>query len=70
MAISREPANARSEEENDAEKYTKPSQRKKVVVVGLGMVGIAFMYGAPSGPKAPDIICSCADTTCGIVRNL
>jgi NADPH-dependent glutamate synthase beta subunit-like oxidoreductase len=44
MAISKEPPNARTDEENDADKYPKPpSQRKKVVVVGLGMVGIAFM---------------------------
>lgn len=44
MAISREPAGGHSKEENDSEKYPKqPSQRKKIVVVGLGMVGIAFM---------------------------
>lgn len=31
--------------EEDGEQYPKPaSQRKKVVVVGLGMVGIAFMF--------------------------
>ena len=48
MAISREPPNGRSEEENDTDKYPRPpSQRKKVVVVGLGMVGIAFMYVQP-----------------------
>ncbi len=30
--------------EEDEEQYPKPpSQRKKIVVVGLGMVGIAFM---------------------------
>ena len=45
MAISKEPANAHVEEEDDASKYPKPpSQRKRIVVVGLGMVGIAFMY--------------------------
>jgi NADPH-dependent glutamate synthase beta subunit-like oxidoreductase len=44
MAISKEPPNAHTEEDNDPEKYPEtPSQRKKVVVVGLGMVGIAFM---------------------------
>jgi NADPH-dependent glutamate synthase beta subunit-like oxidoreductase len=44
MAISKEPPNARSDEENDTNKYPKPpSERKKIVVVGLGMVGIAFM---------------------------
>lgn len=45
MAISREPAEEHSKGENGDEKYLKePSQRKKIVVVGLGMVGIAFMY--------------------------
>jgi hypothetical protein len=44
MAISREPARGHSKEENGDEEYpTEPSQRKKIVVVGLGMVGIAFM---------------------------
>ena len=44
MAASKEPSNGHSEEENDTTKYPKPpSQRKKIVVVGLGMVGIAFM---------------------------
>jgi NADPH-dependent glutamate synthase beta subunit-like oxidoreductase len=44
MAVSKEPLNTHTEEENDANKYPKqPSQRKKVVVVGLGMVGVAFM---------------------------
>jgi hypothetical protein len=44
MAISREPTDGYSKEENGNEKYPKePSQRKKIVVVGLGMVGIAFM---------------------------
>jgi len=44
MAISREPTGGHSNEENGDEKYPKePSQRKKIVVVGLGMVGIAFM---------------------------
>jgi NADPH-dependent glutamate synthase beta subunit-like oxidoreductase len=44
MAISREPAGGQNKEENNLEKYPKePSQRKKIVVVGLGMVGIAFM---------------------------
>jgi hypothetical protein len=45
MAISRELTGEHSKEGNGDEKYSKePSQRKKVVVVvGLGMVGIAFM---------------------------
>ena len=44
MAVSREPPNSRTEEENDTEKFPKPpSERRKVVIVGLGMVGIAFM---------------------------
>jgi hypothetical protein len=44
MAISREPAGRHSNEENGDEKYPEePSQRKKIVVAGLGMVGIAFM---------------------------
>ena len=44
MAVSKEPPNAHAGEQNDVDKYPKPpSQRKKVVVVGLGMVGIAFM---------------------------
>jgi hypothetical protein len=44
MKASAEPANGHSEEENDSSKYPKqPSDRKTVVVVGLGMVGIAFM---------------------------
>jgi len=44
MAISPEPAGGHSNEENGDEKYLKePPQRKKIVVVGLGMVGIAFM---------------------------
>jgi hypothetical protein len=44
MAISREPASGHSnEEKGDGEYPKKPSQRKKIVVVGLGMVGIAFM---------------------------
>lgn len=44
MAVSREPPNAHTDEENDTDKYPKPlSERKKVVVVGLGMVGVAFM---------------------------
>ena len=44
MAISREPPSGHSAEENDPEKYPKePSQRKRIVVVGLGMVGIAFI---------------------------
>ena len=43
MAISREPAGGHSEEENNEEYPKKPQDRKKVVVVGLGMVGIAFM---------------------------
>jgi hypothetical protein len=44
MAISRDPAGGHNEEENDSEKYPKQrSQRKKIVVVGLGMVGVAFM---------------------------
>ena len=32
------------DKEEDGEQYPKkPEQRKKIVVVGLGMVGIAFM---------------------------
>jgi hypothetical protein len=44
MAVSKEPPSGHTDEENDADKYPRPpSERKKVVVVGLGMVGIAFM---------------------------
>lgn len=44
MAVSKEPPNAHSAEENDGNIYPEPpSERKKIVVVGLGMVGIAFM---------------------------
>lgn len=38
MAISREPAGADKEGTPAA-----PAQRQKIVVVGLGMVGVAFM---------------------------
>ncbi len=43
MAISREPAGGHSKEENKEEYPKKPEDRKKIIVVGLGMVGIAFM---------------------------
>jgi hypothetical protein len=44
MKASAEPPHGHSEEENDASKYPKqPADRKTIVVVGLGMVGIAFM---------------------------
>lgn len=44
MKASAEPSNGHSEEENDSSKYPKePAERKMVVVVGLGMVGIAFV---------------------------
>ena len=44
MAISKEPSNAGTEEEKAMNGHVKgPVQRKRVVVVGLGMVGIAFM---------------------------
>lgn len=50
MAVSKEPPHARTVEENDTDKYPKPpSERKKVVVVGLGMVGIAFMLAILAG---------------------
>ena len=43
MQAGRMPVNGHDPEEDGAQ-YPKPSsQRKKVVVVGLGMVGIAFM---------------------------
>lgn len=43
MQASRAPVNGHDPEEDKPE-YPKPkAQRKKVVVVGLGMVGIAFM---------------------------
>ena len=43
MQAGRVPVNGHHPEEDRAE-YPKPKeQRKKVVVVGLGMVGIAFM---------------------------
>ena len=39
-----EPPNGHSKEENDGNKYPKQEKdRRTVVVVGLGMVGIAFM---------------------------
>ena len=37
------PVNGHDAEEEDAKYPTPKQQRKKVVVVGLGMVGIAFM---------------------------
>ena len=41
--MERVPVNGHHPEE-DGEQYPRvPSQRKKIVVVGLGMVGIAFM---------------------------
>jgi len=44
MQAGRTPVDGHHPEE-DGEEYPKPpSQRKKVVVVGLGMVGIAFMF--------------------------
>ena len=58
MAASREPARGHSAEENNTEKYRKPqSERKKVVVVGLGMVGIAFMLG-PYLPRCVHVLTS------------
>ena len=43
MQVGRVPVNGHDPEENAAQ-YTRPKdQRQKVVVVGLGMVGIAFM---------------------------
>ena len=42
MAISREPKGA-DKDKAAADGLQPPDQRKKVVVVGLGMVGIAFM---------------------------
>ena len=43
MQAGRVPVNGHDPEENGAQ-YPRPKdQRKKVVVVGLGMVGIAFM---------------------------
>jgi len=51
MAISASPKKEHDSEEEDGSKYPRPpSQRKRVVVVGLGMVGIAFMY--VSTPKS------------------
>jgi threonine dehydrogenase-like Zn-dependent dehydrogenase len=41
MKSGAEPPNGHSEEENDSNKQEK--DRSTVVVVGLGMVGIAFM---------------------------
>ena len=41
MAISREPQGA--DKEKGADDPTPTEKRKKVVVIGLGMVGIAFM---------------------------
>lgn len=45
MAVSKEPPDASScEGRDDEDQFPKTqSQRKKIVVVGLGMVGIAFM---------------------------
>lgn len=44
MQIGRLPVNGHHSEE-DEKQYPRPAgQRKKVVVIGLGMVGIAFMY--------------------------
>lgn len=43
MQAGRVPVNGHHPEE-DGKQYPKPAgQRKKIVVVGLGMVGIAFM---------------------------
>lgn len=47
MQAGRTPVNGHDPEE-DGEQYPRPPEkRKKVVVVGLGMVGIAFMHDAP-----------------------
>jgi hypothetical protein len=41
MAISKEPEGAEGKEVGG---LTPPDKRQKIVVVGLGMVGVAFMY--------------------------
>ena len=47
MQASRTPVDGHNPEE-DGEQYPRPPEkRRKVVVVGLGMVGIAFMHDAP-----------------------
>ena len=43
MQAGRIPVKGHHPEEDDAQYPKRPEQRKKVVVVGLGMVGIAFM---------------------------
>ena len=44
MQASRTPVKGHDPEEDGLQYPRPPEKRKKVVVVGLGMVGIAFMY--------------------------
>lgn len=43
MQMERVPVDGHHQEEEGSQYPKQPSQRKKIVVVGLGMVGIAFM---------------------------
>ena len=43
MQAGKVPVNGHDPEEDSSQYPRPPDQRKKVVVVGLGMVGIAFM---------------------------
>ena len=44
MQAGKVPVNGHDPEEDGAQYPRPPEMRKKVVVVGLGMVGIAFMW--------------------------
>ena len=44
MQAGKSPVNGHDPEEDGAQYPRPPQKRKRIVVVGLGMVGIAFMY--------------------------
>ena len=46
MQAGKSPVNGHDPEEDSAQYPRPPQKRKRIVVVGLGMVGIAFMYVA------------------------